>query len=426
VLIYLARRVLAVVPVLFGVTLAVFSMLFLVPGDPVKMMLAEFVTTPDQIAQMRAQLHLDEPVATQYGRFVWNAVRGDLGTSIRSRRPVTQEIGENLASTGAERAMAERVVLLVLARSEEVLDTQDDAGNRAESAEEGYRIKSDQVRWALSKLKGAKEVPILFFDVLSDDHQAVVDQIAAAVEAMRVSQARRVAEAGAAIEELIRRYGEAQTKEAQDEVRRRLRIFIEQHLEVGTPIEEVYRSFISAVRSTHVRTVWATTRRNGAWSGLHAYHWLGVGTAVDAQGRSQPIFSGLDELLGNMLGDEKLEPARDYLNEIRRTILVWKEHFLKDATASGREIYRAEFFLDDKVWDECVEYWGGGSGYRDRVARHLEDWCDSHQDLEAAVEKRVQSAWREAFLLPIATLCTSVDLLAPAGPQTGVAVARDQ
>ena len=61
-LIFVARRVLAVVPVLFGVTLAVFSMLFLVPGDPVKMMLAEFVTNPDQIAQMRAQLHLDEPI----------------------------------------------------------------------------------------------------------------------------------------------------------------------------------------------------------------------------------------------------------------------------------------------------------------------------------------------------------------------------
>ncbi len=47
---WIARRILAVVPVLFGVTLAVFSMLFVVPGDPVKMMLAEFVTTPDQIA----------------------------------------------------------------------------------------------------------------------------------------------------------------------------------------------------------------------------------------------------------------------------------------------------------------------------------------------------------------------------------------
>jgi len=113
VLIYIARRVLAVAPVLFGVTLAVFSMLFLVPGDPVKIMLAEFVTTPEQIARMRAQLHLDEPVLQQYGRFVGNALRGDLGTSIRSRRPVTQEISDNLAST-AQLALASMAVAVAL------------------------------------------------------------------------------------------------------------------------------------------------------------------------------------------------------------------------------------------------------------------------------------------------------------------------
>ena len=79
---WILRRILAVVPVLFGVTLAVFSMLFLVPGDPVKMMLAEFVTNPDQVAQMRAQLHLDEPILKQYGRFVANAARGDLGIAV--------------------------------------------------------------------------------------------------------------------------------------------------------------------------------------------------------------------------------------------------------------------------------------------------------------------------------------------------------
>jgi ABC-type dipeptide/oligopeptide/nickel transport system permease component len=112
-LIWVLRRILAVVPVLFGVTLAVFSMLFLVPGDPVKMMLAEFVTNPDQVAQMRAQLHLDEPILKQYGRFVGGAVRGDLGTSIRSRRPVATEIGENLAST-AQLAVAAMLVAVAI------------------------------------------------------------------------------------------------------------------------------------------------------------------------------------------------------------------------------------------------------------------------------------------------------------------------
>ena len=110
---WILRRILAVVPVLFGVTLAVFSMLFLVPGDPVKMMLAEFVTNPDQVAQMRAQLHLDEPILKQYGRFVASAARGDLGTSIRSRRPVTTEIGENVAST-AQLALAAMLVAVAV------------------------------------------------------------------------------------------------------------------------------------------------------------------------------------------------------------------------------------------------------------------------------------------------------------------------
>jgi peptide/nickel transport system permease protein len=117
---FVAARALVAVPVLAGVTLAVFGMLFLVPGDPVKMMAAEFGASPDQIAQMRAQLHLEEPILQQYGRFVWNAVRGDLGTSIRSRRPVAREILENLPST-AQLAVASMAVAVVLGVSLGVL-----------------------------------------------------------------------------------------------------------------------------------------------------------------------------------------------------------------------------------------------------------------------------------------------------------------
>jgi peptide/nickel transport system permease protein len=96
---YISGRLLATVPVLFGVTLAVFSMLYLIPGDPVKMMLSEFATSPEQIARMRAQLHLNDPFAQQYGRFVWNAAHGNLGESIRDRRPVSTEIMELFPST---------------------------------------------------------------------------------------------------------------------------------------------------------------------------------------------------------------------------------------------------------------------------------------------------------------------------------------
>jgi ABC-type dipeptide/oligopeptide/nickel transport system permease component len=96
---YVTARLAVMIPVVLGVTLAVFSMLYLIPGDPVKMMLSEFVTNPEQIAKMRSQLHLDEPFAKQYGRFLWGAVHGDLGQSIRQRRPVVTQILEVFPST---------------------------------------------------------------------------------------------------------------------------------------------------------------------------------------------------------------------------------------------------------------------------------------------------------------------------------------
>ncbi|HUY98792.1 MAG TPA: nickel ABC transporter permease [Thermomicrobiaceae bacterium] len=96
---YLLRRILVTIPVMFGVLLLVFSMLHLVPGDPVKLMLSEFQTSPQQIALVRAQLHLDEPLPEQFGRYVWGALHGDLGYSIRDRRPVSSDIMDNLPST---------------------------------------------------------------------------------------------------------------------------------------------------------------------------------------------------------------------------------------------------------------------------------------------------------------------------------------
>jgi peptide/nickel transport system permease protein len=96
---YIARRLLSAIPVMFAVLLLVFSMLHLVPGDPVKLMLSEFQTSPEQIALLRAQLHFDDPLPVQFGRYVAGALQGDLGLSIRSKRPVTAEIMDNLPST---------------------------------------------------------------------------------------------------------------------------------------------------------------------------------------------------------------------------------------------------------------------------------------------------------------------------------------
>ncbi|RIK36193.1 MAG: hypothetical protein DCC58_19555 [Chloroflexi bacterium] len=110
---YFLARLLATIPVILGVTIAVFSMLHLVPGDPISMMLGEFQTSPEQIEQLRSRLHFDEPLPKQYGRFLLGAVQGDLGYSIRSKRPVMTEITDNLPSTLILAASGLGIALLI-------------------------------------------------------------------------------------------------------------------------------------------------------------------------------------------------------------------------------------------------------------------------------------------------------------------------
>lgn len=92
-LVFIIRKLLQTIPVLLGVTLIVFLMLHLIPGDPAVIMAGE-AASPAQIEQMRENLGLNDPLPTQYFRFISGVVQGDLGSTIRGDRPVVDEIFE--------------------------------------------------------------------------------------------------------------------------------------------------------------------------------------------------------------------------------------------------------------------------------------------------------------------------------------------
>ena len=110
---FIGKRLLASIPVLWGVTTLVFLAIHLLPGDPAELMLAESGGSAESIAYLRDQLGLDDPLYAQYGRFLLNTIRGDLGRSIFTNRPVLQTILEQLPST-IELALAAMLVALAL------------------------------------------------------------------------------------------------------------------------------------------------------------------------------------------------------------------------------------------------------------------------------------------------------------------------
>jgi peptide/nickel transport system permease protein len=88
---YLARRFIAALVTLLGVSIIVFALLHLLPGDPARM-IAGMTATEEQVEHFRKQLGLDQPMWIQYFHFLANLLQGDLGTSIRTSAPVLTEI----------------------------------------------------------------------------------------------------------------------------------------------------------------------------------------------------------------------------------------------------------------------------------------------------------------------------------------------
>ncbi|MBA2447990.1 MAG: ABC transporter permease [Chloroflexi bacterium] len=110
---YLALRLLSVVPTLFGISVLVFGITYLIPGDPALIM-AGSEATPEAVAGLRRQWGLDEPAYVRYAAWLGNLTRGNFGDSYFSRQTVLQLVGNALPIT-LELAILSLLVAIVIA-----------------------------------------------------------------------------------------------------------------------------------------------------------------------------------------------------------------------------------------------------------------------------------------------------------------------
>lgn len=95
---YIVRRILLMIPVLLGVSLLVFAIAKVTPGDPARLM-AGTTASKEKVQQLHEQLGLDDPVHVQYARFLWNAMHGNFGVSYRGQKDVMRSIMLRFPST---------------------------------------------------------------------------------------------------------------------------------------------------------------------------------------------------------------------------------------------------------------------------------------------------------------------------------------
>ncbi len=96
---YLARRIVGLLPILLIMSVIVFGLIRLVPGDPIDVMYGSEGMDAARRAALSHELGLDQPIVVQYARWIWRAVHGDLGNSYRAGMPVMALIGQRMPAT---------------------------------------------------------------------------------------------------------------------------------------------------------------------------------------------------------------------------------------------------------------------------------------------------------------------------------------
>jgi len=108
---YIIRRLLATIPILLGVATIVFALMFIVPGDPARMLMGQH-GDERTLAALRHEMGLDRPIYVQYARFIGRLMKGDLGMSYRQKRPVAEIIRDRFPATAKLAAAAMLMAIL--------------------------------------------------------------------------------------------------------------------------------------------------------------------------------------------------------------------------------------------------------------------------------------------------------------------------
>ncbi len=109
---YIIKRLVLIIPIIFGISIILFVIMNLTPGDPAQMLIGD-TYTEEALEQLRAELGLDKPLLTQYIDYIINALHGDFGISYRTRNPVFEEVFSRFPHTVAITFLSIAIQLVV-------------------------------------------------------------------------------------------------------------------------------------------------------------------------------------------------------------------------------------------------------------------------------------------------------------------------
>ena len=305
-----------------------------------------------------------------------------------------QELLER-ACRGHSPALDLRAGVLVLPRPNEALAVKDDEGFEAETAEDGYDLKGEE---AEKQLGGVSYAGIEFFNSFEDEPERLTRFVLSLVDGLRQRRCQDLKEVVDDANMVVSNYQQAEVSEAQRQASHLLQVWLNNHRQLGDFKYRLERPLLFEMRRVYASSVRASVRRQGNWYNLDYKHHLGTGVRHMVAYSVNRHRTSFKEMAENALTDPSLGKATDLINQAVRILDGSIEALLRASQNFGRTIHTYDMEPDGTLWSDCDSEWGAGPGYRDRVAKHHEDWFGNKRGgLESRIMEMVGSEWNNTL-----------------------------
>lgn len=310
---------------------------------------------------------------------------------------------QHMRQTYSEPVNTGKVSILALPRTEEARAMKDDAGEVAMDDAEGYAFKQMQVENELAA-EDLAGVPMVFFNVQSDDSAPVRKELFEQLSRMRTTVEHRLFDLCAAADEVMKNHEAQALTAAMEEVAERLNSFLGTHPALPARERHAYKEALTTISGIrYAATLWAATRRSGEYSGFNIFHNIGVGAAKDARQRSERWFASLKDYIAVLKGDDGLRLASKTIDQMGQSAIATRTAFLEAVQRAGMEVYR-EPLSQAPIWGQCAGHWGAGPGFKGRVVADLEAWFEQRADLKDKLEEITATLWDQLVIAPMRRL----------------------
>ncbi|MGW2114240.1 helix-turn-helix domain-containing protein [Streptomyces zhihengii] len=285
--------------------------------------------------------------------------------------------------------------VLVLARPDEALAVKDEAGSRAETTEEGYELKDEQVRNAFTpyRLSG---ISTFFFNALEDEPEGLRTFLRERVTQTRDEFQRQLDDVLGRAEFMLENAEQEQVQAVQREAGRLLATWIKQHPTPAPLSGHVHDALLNEIERAHAASVNAAVRREGEWRSLSYTHQLGHGARKAAVVALQDSVTGFTDLCRTLSDPDSMPEASELLSQAQQLMSTAYDELLRKVQLTGLTLYRDQLREDPEFWNNSAGEWGQGPGYINRVLRRNREWFQQPQrrDLEDQLAAVLEREWR--------------------------------